>query len=187
MKPLKIFLGLIYIILLLLLLLLGLKTCRNNNIEPPRIEEPQEVQDSVPEVPVDTASLIREAEEVDSNGDLRITLMWDFLSDIDLHVIEPSGEEIFYDHLRSRSGGRLNRDNLRGGEGAAENVYWENPPKGQYKVSVVYYKANTPVPAQGDCNIVVFKRGCEPEYHNVKVTTPDSSKKIIVTDVVIEN
>jgi hypothetical protein len=35
-------------------------------------------------------------------------------TDVDLHVIEPSGEECFYSHRETRSGGTLTRDVTRG-------------------------------------------------------------------------
>ncbi len=46
---------------------------------------------------------------------LRVVLTWDAdNTDIDLHVIDPAGEEVFYSHPRSRSGGNLSRDFTQG-------------------------------------------------------------------------
>jgi uncharacterized protein YfaP (DUF2135 family) len=38
-------------------------------------------------------------------GDVQVTVTWDADSDLDLHVVEPSGEEIFYGHPVSATGG----------------------------------------------------------------------------------
>lgn len=73
-------------------------------------------------------------------GELQITLSWDAPSDLDLHVVEPSGEEIYWNNRTSATGGTLNLDsnatcvidNVR-----AENVVWVTaPPAGTYTVRV---------------------------------------------------
>ena len=47
--------------------------------------------------------------------DMRITMTWDAdNTDIDLHVIEPSGERAFYGHNRTTIGGRVSRDFTQG-------------------------------------------------------------------------
>ena len=78
--------------------------------------------------------------------DIQVTLFWNDKVDLDLHVIDPNNEEIFYAHTTSASGGRLDRDNRCGGwvQGAPENIIWPEgvAPSGHYKIKVVYY---------GDC------------------------------------
>lgn len=74
----------------------------------------------------------------DANGVIQIGLSWNTATDIDLHVIDPYGEEIFYSHPYSASGGYLDRDDTDGF--GPENIYWtENIPDGQYKVYLVYF------------------------------------------------
>ena len=75
-------------------------------------------------------------------GDIQITLTWDTVGDVDLHVIDPFGEEIFYAHKRSSSGGWLDADNTQGY--GPENVFWErgDAPPGEYQVDVEYYEGN---------------------------------------------
>mgnify|MGYP002630837695 CR=1 FL=1 len=47
--------------------------------------------------------------------DIRIVMSWDAdLTDMDLHVIEPSGEEAYYSHNRTSIGGRVSRDFTQG-------------------------------------------------------------------------
>lgn len=68
-------------------------------------------------------------------GALQISLSWDKDNDQDLHVIDPSGEEIDFTNRTSASGGQLDRDDTNGY--GPENIYWlENAPDGTYQVSV---------------------------------------------------
>lgn len=73
-------------------------------------------------------------------ADLTIRLDWNKLSgntDIDLHVVDPFGEEIAFYHMQSASGGWLDRDDVIGP--GPEHVYWQNAPVGEYTVKVHYY------------------------------------------------
>ncbi|WP_420151510.1 YfaP family protein [Spirosoma sp.] len=72
-------------------------------------------------------------------GDLQINLTWDTNStDVDLHVLDPNGEEIYYSRKRSSTGGELDRDDTNGF--GPENIFWRNElPDGNYKIWVEYY------------------------------------------------
>lgn len=75
-----------------------------------------------------------------NNADVTIRLDWNKLSgntDIDLHVIDPYGEEIYYRNMSSASGGYLDRDDVVGP--GPEFVRWTNAPEGKYKIYVHYY------------------------------------------------
>lgn len=82
-------------------------------------------------------------------GEVQVTMTW-YVNDadgvdIDLHVIEPSGEEIYFGHMTSATGGQLDMDNTCGDfrSGVSENIFWNtNPPGGEYIVKVHYW---------GDC------------------------------------
>jgi MFS family permease len=81
------------------------------------------------------------------SGDVQISLMWGNQNDLDLHVIDPNGEEIFFKHRRSRSGGELDVDmnaDVRSGltSQPVENVYWPSggAPLGTYKIFVNHYR-----------------------------------------------
>lgn len=63
-------------------------------------------------------------------------------TDIDLHVVDPFGEEIFYQHMNSASGGYLDRDDTVGP--GPEHVRWSNAPAGLYKIYVHYFPNNAP-------------------------------------------
>lgn len=58
-------------------------------------------------------------------------------TDIDLHVIDPYGERIFFDHMNSASGGYLDRDDTHGP--GPEHIHWDSAPAGTYKIYVHYY------------------------------------------------
>lgn len=81
----------------------------------------------------------------DSNGVIQIGLSWNTTdTDIDLWVIDPNGEKIYFDHEISASGGYLDRDDTDGL--GPENIYWANNiPEGTYTVKVHYYGCNNEV------------------------------------------
>jgi hypothetical protein len=77
------------------------------------------------------------------NVDVRASLLWNNRNDLDLHVVPPSGEEVFYAHKKSACGGWLDVDmNVRGEtEKPVENIRWARgqAPAGRYKVYVQNY------------------------------------------------
>jgi len=86
-----------------------------------------------------------------ANGGVQVTLSFDDTEDLDLHVIEPGGCEVYYGHTQCPNGGSLDRDSNAGCEGATydgvniENVIYPATgyPHGTYKVRMDYWK---------DCN-----------------------------------
>ncbi len=76
-------------------------------------------------------------------GSVQLTLRWEREVDLDLHVVDPNDEEIYFGDTTSASGGYLDHDDTDGGtpsDPAVENIYWEsNAPSGSYTVSVKYY------------------------------------------------
>ena len=74
--------------------------------------------------------------------DMRVVMGWDQdETDIDLHVIEPSGEEAFYGHRQTASGGLVSQDNTVG-YGPEEYVL-RHAPGGVYRVACQYFASHT--------------------------------------------
>jgi hypothetical protein len=82
-------------------------------------------------------------------GDPQFTLLWDSKADLDLHVVEPGGKEIYWLDQRGEKGGELDVDNREGF--GPENIYWLKEtkdgkramtlgPSGEYKWWVYYYR-----------------------------------------------
>lgn len=74
-------------------------------------------------------------------GDVKVTLSFDRVHDLDLHVVEPDGEEISYTNDASATGGQLDLDSGSHCEPSAanaENIFWPpgGAPAGEYIVSV---------------------------------------------------
>jgi hypothetical protein len=83
------------------------------------------------------------------SGEIEIALIWGNINDLDLHVVDPAGEEIYFGNKSARSGGRLDVD-MNSGSGSGSSPYSREPvehvffPKGSatlghYKVYVLHY------------------------------------------------
>jgi hypothetical protein len=80
-------------------------------------------------------------------GDVQVTLRWSSSADIDLHVFEPDGTEIWFSAPGpTASGGRLDVDSNVGceQEASVENVFWPDGemPLGGYRVVVTGYEVD---------------------------------------------
>jgi hypothetical protein len=92
---------------------------------------------------IDAEIAARLRREGGKSGDVRVSLVWNNRNDCDLHVVAPSGEEVYYGHRKSICGGELDVDmNVRGeSTKPVENIYWPpgGAPAGRYKVIVQNY------------------------------------------------
>ncbi|HEX2542184.1 MAG TPA: VIT domain-containing protein [Caldimonas sp.] len=70
--------------------------------------------------------------------DVRVVLAWDAdNTDVDLHVVDPNGEEVYYGRSLSYQGGAITRD-ATGGYGPEEFVLKEAKP-GKYRVEAQFF------------------------------------------------
>jgi len=70
--------------------------------------------------------------------DVRVVLAWDAdATDVDLHVIDPNGEEVFYGHNLSYQGGTISHD-ATGGYGPEEFAL-RNAKPGKYRIEANFF------------------------------------------------
>jgi len=77
-------------------------------------------------------------------GDVQVTLAWDTDADVDLHVIDPNGDEVYWANRMVPSGGELDLDSnaVCSNDGVRnENITWPvgSAPQGTYIVRVDYW------------------------------------------------
>jgi hypothetical protein len=102
-------------------------------------------------------------------GDPQFTLIWDTDTDLDLHVLEPGGKEIYWEEPKGKQGGELDVDNTKGF--GPENIYWlrDDPnggekvkgpgPPGEYKWFVVYYSGFGGIPKPTNWKVRIKHEG----------------------------
>ena len=93
-------------------------------------------------LPEDVQKLLTEAGG--KSGELQFTLVWTNRNDLDLHCIDPNGEQIFYGNNKAmKSGGHLDVDRNVSGETVTpiENIYFPTgTPPGKYRIYVNYFE-----------------------------------------------
>jgi len=88
--------------------------------------------------------------------DAFVWLGWDTdMTDVDLHVKEPTGEEVFYSHPHSQTtGGAISRDFT---QGYGPEVYTlPKAPKGTYSIETNYFASHQDSAATGSTSAVVW-------------------------------
>ncbi len=131
---------------------------RLERIEPEPVLNPQLPKMTIAEVALDRTEIARPAPEIEGFGtsqfegisesvqgvsvkigDPQFTLIWDTDADLDLHVIEPGGAHIYWEHRTGKKGGELDVDDVDGQ--GPENVFWKKGigPEGEYVWWVHYY------------------------------------------------
>lgn len=130
------------------------------------------------DIDAEIASRLRR--EGGKTGDVRVSLIWNTRNDLDLHVIPPSGEELYYAHKTSACRGELDVDmNVRGDSTKpVENIYWPagGAPRGKYRVFVQNYAFHEPSRAEYDFRVEVYVAGTATRYDgkisSLKVNQP---------------
>jgi uncharacterized protein YfaP (DUF2135 family) len=77
-------------------------------------------------------------------GDVQVSVSWDAASDVDLHVVDPAGDEIYYGEPSAASGGTLDLDSNASctlDNTNNENITFSDAPPGNYTVRVDYWSS----------------------------------------------
>ncbi len=100
-----------------------------------------ELSSSVPQYAKTRLESLAGSTNVDK-ADLVVTMMWNTdRTDVDLHVLEPSGEECYYKNRNTRAGGEITRDVT---EGFGPEMYVARQSQnGKYVVKANYYGTDT--------------------------------------------
>lgn len=92
-------------------------------------------------------------------GVLRCSLHWFNYDDLDIHVVEPNGNEIYFGNKRSATSGELDID-MNAGSGksrdAIENIIWTDPSRmreGIYKLRVNNFAKRESIDVGFECEI----------------------------------
>lgn len=110
------------------------------------------VATKIPQLGTEVQNLINEfnlrlTRENAQTGKVQVSLKWDNRNDLDIHLIEPSGNRISYRNKVSRAGGTLDVD-MNAGEQESnkpiENIFYGvNAPAGHYRIVVDFYSKKT--------------------------------------------
>ncbi|HUG66100.1 MAG TPA: DUF2135 domain-containing protein, partial [Pirellulaceae bacterium] len=124
-----------------------------------------------------------------TEADLVITMMWNTdRTDVDLHVLEPTGEECFYNHPTTRIGGHVTRDVT---EGLGPEMYTLPKAKaGSYKIMANYFGSDANrTSVRTKVYITVYKDfGDKQEQAEKKtITLSDQKEKRELTTIVIKD
>jgi len=111
------------------------------------------------------------------SGDVEVSLNWDVDTDADLHVVDPTGFEIYYGATTSPSGGSLDLDSNAAcslDHKRAEHVTWPTttPPSGTYEVIVDSWSMCT-LPSVNYL-VTVNVKGKAPQTYPGNFTTADN-------------
>eukprot|EP00727_Mastigamoeba_balamuthi_P010003 m51a1_g5625 hypothetical protein (1742) ;mRNA; r:781726-791858 len=104
------------------------------------------------------------------DADIRISMAWDTdMTDVDLHVVEPTGEECYFGHNRTEIGGMLSRD-FRQGYGPEEYMC-RNAFNGNYKIRAKYYASHQQNLSGGTTILLtIYTNFSRPEEHYELIT-----------------
>ncbi|MBV9495280.1 MAG: hypothetical protein JOZ54_13615 [Acidobacteria bacterium] len=117
---------------------------------------------------------------LDRRDALRVTLAWETdANDVDLHVVDPSGEECFYGHMTTKSGLGLYEDITQGL--GPEVIRTSTLDKGTYHVGVRYFNAGPMGVSRG---IVVVMRGQDVSIHPFRLVEGGGDVRYVTSVVV---
>lgn len=110
--------------------------------------------------------------------DIRIIMNWNLMDvDLDLHIIEPNGEECYYGHRNTQAGARFSKDFTQGY--GPEQYLIRNAIKGKYQIKTNYF-GETELTESGPATVMV-------EIYTTKAGKTTKTLKTIQLGKVREN
>lgn len=152
-----------------------------NEIMPPPIE-----QDTIPEEEAIPEDSLR-----GQSGNLRFNLQWQSTTDLDLHVIDPCGNEIYYSRKLSTCNGNIGSLDVDANAdyplipNPQENIYFETPSQGIYKVYVRCYRWRGATSTPLDFNVTIIDKNERKDF-NGSVTKGQVKKYFLMTEYIVE-
>jgi hypothetical protein len=130
--------------------------------EPPP-PPPRRVEQPPPPPPPRQEDAERARREGARSGRVQIILAWDDRNDLDLVMICPNGERLYFDHRRA-CGAELDVDRNAGNSALSptpvENiVFAAEPAPGRYRIIVWHFQNNPPAPASSPYRVTVKREG----------------------------
>ncbi len=118
---------------------------------------------------------------LDPAAPLQIELMFDSnYAFVDLHVIEPGGEEVTWDHDHGASGSAMIGWTA---EGFGPEIYFSGSRPGTYKIDLQYYSGDTTEPGfETLAHVVVYNRGERRDFFTA-LARPNERKTLATIDV----
>jgi hypothetical protein len=130
--------------------------------EPPP-PPPRRVEQPPPPPPPRQEDAERARREGARSGRVQIILAWDDRNDLDLMMVCPNGERLFFDNRRA-CGAELDVDRNAGNSALSptpvENiVFAAEPAPGRYRIIVWHFQNNPPAPASSPYRVTVKREG----------------------------
>ena len=112
-------------------------------------------------------------------GDISFRIYWSpRMHDIDLHVIDPNGHELFFQNKSCRCHGELDVDDTN--SGGPENIFWPpgRAPHGRYRFYVVYYDG------VGPKNVILEVRKGQKIFktYKIRLTQKNDKSKVFIVN-----
>jgi hypothetical protein len=131
--------------------------------EPPPPPPQRRVEQPTPPTPPRQEDAERARREGARSGRVQIILAWDDRNDLDLMMICPNGERLYFDHRRA-CGAELDVDRNAGNSALTatpvENiVFAAEPAPGRYRIIVWHFQNNPPAPASSPYRVTIKREG----------------------------
>ena len=116
---------------------------------------------------------------IDATAELQVEAMWDSdYTDVDLHIVEPGGEEVYYGHPKSAKGGSLH-DDVQSGFGP-ETYTLPKLAHGTYQIVLTYYADDiTRSSKQTLAHVIVYVNGERKDFFSA--LTGKSEREVVAT------